>query len=369
MLGVFVGRQPIYNRNLDVIGYEVLFHQYEADHAEFVEYDYVSSQVILNTFVEVGVERLVGNGLAFIHFDHQLLKTINTLSKSGYKIALDNVSDPQLIRPFLKNTDIVRLNVHGLESDVLQTYVDVFHKRSVKTVAINIETLDMFDSCRDLGFDYFHGLFLSRPNVVSSSKLPASRLAILRLLAKLHDPEIEFSDLEEIIQNDVALSYRILRVINSVYYAKSKKIESIRQALVLLGMKRVKEWVSMLALTKAADKPHDLVLNALERAKMCELISFREFQKDTGFIVGLFSLIDALLDQPLEDIVASLPLSEEIETALLKHDGQLGEVLECVIAYQQGKWEDALSTGLNPDVVREAFLESLDWSVSVSSLL
>ena len=397
MLGVFVGRQPIYDNKLQVVGYEMLFHQYDAGQAEFVEYDYVSSRVMMNTFVEVGVERLVGNGLAFVHFDRSMfedgkqssakyprivavikdnessdknvLKTANELSKLGYQIALDDVSDTKLNRSFLKHIDFVRLNVHGIEADELQEYVSAVKKLSVKTVAQNIETLDMYDKCRELGFDYFHGLFLSRPNIASGSKLPASRLAILRLLAKLHEPDIEFSDLDEIVQNDVALSYRILRVINSVFYTKTKKIESIHQALVLLGIKRIKDWVSMLALSKAADKPQDLVLTALERAKMCELIALREYHKETGFIIGLFSLIDALLDMPLEEIVSSLPLSDEIQAALINHEGKLGEVLECAIAYQQGKWEIALDTGLNPDIVREAFLESLDWSVTVSSLL
>jgi len=236
-------------------------------------------------------------------------------------------------------------------------------------LAKEIETLDVFDTCRKLGFDYFQGFFLTRPNFESGQKVPVSRLATLRLLAKLYDPDIEFHDLEEIIRNDVALSYRLLRLINSVFYSRPKKIESTRQALTLLGLHRIREWVSMLILSEIVEKPHYLVITALERAKMCELLTLKAQKMEMGFMVGLFSILDVLLDMPLEDILSSLPVSHEISSALLQHKGSLGKVLHCVLAYQHGEWEEALSTGLDPGVIREAFLESLDWATTVSSLL
>jgi EAL and modified HD-GYP domain-containing signal transduction protein len=397
VIGAFIGRQPIFNNNLEVVGYKLLFHRYEVFKAEFVENDLTTPQILLNTFMEIGTERLVGDGLIFINFTpnfvhekypsellnkrvvlevkkddidkKELPKTLRKLSKNGFQIALDDFDNPDDILPLLNSTDIIKLNVSTLERTRLKKLISTFKSEKVILLAKDIETLDVFDICRKQGFDYFHGFFLTKPNFESGQKVPVSRLATLRLLAKLYNPDIEFHDLDEIIRNDVTLSYRLLRLINSVFYARPKKIESIRQALTLLGIRRVREWVSMLILSKTVEKPHYLVITALERARMCELLTSKTHKMDMGFMVGLFSILDALLDMPLEDIISSLPVSTEISSAILQHKGSMGKVLHCVLAYQHGEWEEALSTGLDPEIVREAFLESLDWATMVSSLM
>ena len=399
MLEAFVGRQPIYNRQLKVVGYELLFRAYETDHAEFVDGDRATSQVMLDTFMEIGLERLAGDGLAFINLtrsfiagkyplplpqdravlevtesitvDKELIDAVRVLSKRGYQIALDDVVNPDDVVPLLDIADIVKVDLIDVERDRLEQYVEILRQHDLKLLAEKVETPDDFDLCNSLGFDYFQGYFLCKPNVVRGHRVPVTRLAILLLLAKLQAPDIEFRELEEIVRQDISLSYKLLRLINSAFYAIPKKIESIRQALTLLGIKQVQAWMSLLFLLRIDDKPHELIVTAMVRAKMCELLALasKEHNAETYFMVGLFSVLDALLDLPLDEVLTSLPLSDEIGSALLRHEGRLGAVLRCVLAYEKGAWEDVRCHGLGPGVIRDVYLESLDWAAAVSSLL
>ena len=399
MFGVFVGRKPIYDRQLDVAGYELLLHRYESDESEFTDNEHASSQMILNTFMEIGLDRLVGEGLAFINLprsfimekfplkflhdrvvleirdtmniDENLIDALKEFAGYGFRLALDDVIGPDFEASLIEMVDIVKLDPTAINPTVLKKIVANFQKQNVQLLAKKVDSLDIFDSCRKLGFDYFEGYFLCRPNIVSGRRMPATRMATLRLLAKLQEPDIEFKDLEEIIRSDVSLSYRLLRLVNSVLYARPKKIESIQQALTLLGIRRIRDWVSMLLLSNIVDKPRKLVITAMERARMCEILALDlgEHLSDMGFMVGMFSVLDALLDTPLNEILASLPVSDEISDALLHHEGRLGAVLHCVLSYEEGKWEDALSSGIEPDNIRDAFLKSLDWATDVSAVL
>ncbi len=266
---------------------------------------------------------------------------------------------------------VVKLDLIAMDRTRLEEYVGSLRKRKVKLLAEKVETQEVFDLCKNLGFDYFQGYFLCRPNVIKGHRMPATRLVILRLLAKLQAPDIEFRDLEEIVRQDVSLSYKLLRLINSAFYARPAEIKSIRQALTLLGLRQVQAWVSLLVLSKIDDKPHELMITAMMRAKMCEFLALisQEHSAETGFMTGLFSVLDALLDLPPEEVLASLPLSEDITSALLHYEGSLGALLRCILAYERGDWEGVAYPGLEAGVVRDAYLKSLSWATEVSSLL
>jgi EAL and modified HD-GYP domain-containing signal transduction protein len=399
MLDVFVGRQPIFDRELDVIGYELLFRSHDTDKAEFVDGDRATSDVILNTFMEIGLDRLAGDGLAFINLtqdfildkhpipllsdrvvievledvkvDKELVKALQMLSSRGYKIALDDVVRPEDVGPLLEVADIVKLDLAAVEQGHLGEYVDIFRRHDLKLLAEKVETPDVFDLCKRHGFDYFQGYFLCRPNVVSGHRMPSARLAILRLLAKLSAPDMEFEELEEILRQDVSLSYKLLRVINSAFYAIPTKIESIRQALTLLGIRQIRCWATLLLLSKIDDRPLELMVTAVVRAKMCELLAgaLKERRPGIYFMAGLFSVLDALMEVPLQEALGLVPLSEEIVSALLRYEGRLGSVLRCVLAYERGDWGAVRYPGIEPEVICDAYLESLDWANELRSLL
>jgi EAL and modified HD-GYP domain-containing signal transduction protein len=399
MSEVFIGRQPIFDRQMNVIGYELLSRRFVADHAHILDGDQATSEVIQTTFMDIGLDRLVGRGLAFINLtrhllldkyppplphdrvvlevventrvDQELIEALLFLSGRGYRIALDDVVDPEQVRPLLDLVSIVKLDLLAIERKRLREYVEVLKEYDLKLVAEKVETQAVFEECKSLGFDYFQGYFLCKPNVVEGQSISPARLGILNLLAALQNPNLEFKDLEEIIRQDVSLSYKFMRLINSAFYSRAMKIESVRHALTMLGVQRVKAWVSLLALSKIDDKPRELVTTAIIRAKMCELLalSMEKPNPDMFFTVGMFSVLDALLDIPLNVILDSLPLSAEISEALLKRKGPAGRILECVLAYEYGDWEQVKLASLEPTVIREAYLESLNWATPSGAMV
>jgi len=399
MSGVFVGRQPIYDSELNVVAYELLFRRYETGNADVVDGDQATSQVILNSFMEIGLDRLVGDEPAFINLtrsfilekypipmfqnrivlevleditiDDELIDALRDLSERGFKIALDDVVNPEDISSLLDIANIVKLDVIDMDEQSIKEHAAFLQNYDIQMLAEKIETHEVFELCKELGFEYFQGYFLSKPNVVEGQRLPAARLSILLLLSRIRTPGIEFREVEGIIQQDVSLSYKLLRLINSAFYTKHTEIKSIRQALTFLGLRQIQDWVSLIFLSQIEDKPRDLMTTAMVRAKMCENLglSLNKNISDACFTVGLFSVLDALLDMPLKDILSSLPLTDDVSSALLQYKGQLGEILHTVIAYERGNWEDTMSLNLDPEVLKDAYLKAIDWAAEIDALL
>jgi len=398
-LDLFVGRQPIFNRKMEVIGYELLYRDSDSNAANFSDGDHATSSVIINTFVEIGLDRLVGSkGLAFINLtrsyftgelplplkhnrivlevledivlDDSFVASVKELSENGYQIALDDVINPDDVTALLNISNIVKVDLLGVDWDKLGEYVTRFKKYNVKLLAEKVETLDEYNQCLDLGFDYFQGYFLAKPNIVKGKKLRGSRIAILNLLAKLQSNDIEFYELEKMISYDVSLSYKLLKLINSAFLSRGSEIQSIRQALTLLGLKQVRGWVSLLLLSETGDKPPELITTAMVRAKMCELLAKKANQSSEGdFIVGLFSVLDALLDISLTEVLSSIPLSPDIINALLLREGKMGEMLNCVLAYEKGQWESVKYFELSNEEIKDTYLDSIDWAKEVGMTL
>jgi len=399
MKNIYIARQPIYNRNLKVVGYELLFRSFDSDNSGSFDGDQATTEVILNAFMEFGLDELVGGGLAFINLtrgfiieqyplpmlenrvvlevledikiDDELVKSLEYLSERGYKIALDDVVEPKDVAPLLDLADIVKIDIMGMSPDRIKACVAALKGHKTRLLAEKIETHKEFELCRELGFHYFQGFFFSKPNVVQGRKIPEARFALLRLLSKLQSPAIEFRDMEDIIRQDVSLSYKLLRLINSSYYARPRKINSIRQALTLLGMRQIKDWVSLLSLSTIEDKPRELMVTAMVRARMSETLSNSAGVKnaEAGFTVGLFSVLDALLDLPLNEVLSNLPLAGDVTKALVSHEGKLGTILQNVIDYEHGEWGSISIVGLKPDKVRDAYFESVTWANAVAGVL
>ena len=388
---VFVGRQPIYNRKLDVYAYELLFRDAaDAAGANVRDGDQATSQVILNTFLDIGAEQVVGSRLAFLNLtrgfivgeyplpfspeqvvlevlegiepDEDVLAGLTALAEQGFTIALDDYFHKDELQPLVELADIIKVDCLGLSADEVARQVDVLARHGVKLLAEKVESIEEFEHFERLGFDYFQGYFLCKPRVVRGRRVPANRLGVLQLLSKLHDPAVQFEDLEDLISQDVALSYKLFRHVNSALYAMPRKIESVRETLVILGMDKVRSIVSLVLLSGLDDKPHDLFLTSLLRAKMCELLARAAGRPnpDAYFTTGLFSSLDAVMDAPLGSLLEKLPLAPEIRDALLAGDGDLGQALACVQAYERGHWSGARYADLAPSVVKSAFLAAVD---------
>ncbi|MDA1313364.1 MAG: HDOD domain-containing protein [Acidobacteria bacterium] len=388
---VAVARQPIYDRALEVVAYELLFRSdalsKTMDHPDG---DQATAQVVLNTFVEMGLDRVVDSKRAFINFtrnwllgdfghlfppervvievlegirpDEPVLEAVAALSAQGYSIALDDFVYQDRFHPLLELANIVKIEVNGRTQLDLEDKVRQLRSYRVELLAEKIETHEEFETCRDLGFSYFQGYFLCKPRIISGRRSPTSRLSLLRLLAELNAPNADFGQLASLISQDVSLSYKLLRIANSPLRVVRREFKCVQEALQHMGLNPVRRWASILLLAGLDDKPRELTTIAMLRANMCERIAMAMGRGDTEvfFLVGLFSILDALLDLAMLDVLEALPLSREVHDALLSSRGEHGHVLRCVLDYEHAEWGRLSHSGLEQSLVAQAYLDALE---------
>ncbi len=389
----FIGRQPIYDRALNVFGYELLYRDNGLNAASFTDGDLATSQVIVNTFMEIGLERLVGSRPAFINItrdffsgerplpmsaeqvvfelletvevDATLLDGIGNLVAKGYRIALDDFIPTPERMPLLELASFVKLDVQALPEKQLASIVSDLRKYPPRLVAEKIETHDEYARCRELGFDYFQGYFLSYPDVIHTPTALTNRAVVINLIGKLQDPDTDVRELERTIAHDVVLSYRLLRYINCASFGMRREIDSIQQAVMLLGLDAVRNWATLILASQLAhNKPRELTTIALIRARMCALLSVTRpgIDSQKAFTVGLFSLLDALLDTRMEELLDQIPLAAPIKFALLNREGELGELLDTVIRLERGEWQViAEQRDITVDY-NNAYLSAINWA-------
>jgi EAL and modified HD-GYP domain-containing signal transduction protein len=391
-----VGRQPIFNYKTEVIGYELLYRSSsQTDRAEIQDKDRATTEVIINAFASIGIDSIIGDAKAFINFtrnfllgknpiplhpkrvvlevvedtqiDRPLIEALRNLAKRGFTIALDDVIDPNSILPLLDVVHIIKMELPRLSKGQIISYAAFYQQRGLKVVAEKVETLKEFEFCKNLGIDYFQGYYLCKPNLVKGRQLKPSLITRLRLLEKIHDPYVDFEDIEKIVSKDVAISYRLLRLVNSAVYGLRREIESIHQAITLLGLDQVRKWFTLFFILEMGDKPPELLTIALVRAQMSEFLAkamgLRNVEK--YFLVGLLSVLDALTDLPLEQVINTLPISNEMRDGLLNHTGSSGDILLSVLAYEQGNWDNVLKINLPTQTIRDAYLNSLQFAKTI----
>ena len=392
-----VGRQPIYGGDVDVFAYELLYRGGDSNQANFVDGDSATANVMLNTMLEIGLEQIVGNRLAFINMTSnlilgqlcetlpkeqvvleilenveptdQIIEALADLSKQGYTIALDDFIYHDSLQPLVEIANIVKVDVMALSHEEIEEHVLWLRQYPIKLLAEKVETHEDFEFCRALGFDYFQGYFFCKPNVIAGARVPANRIAILMLVAKLQEKDIEISQIEKEIKSDVSLSYKLLRYVNSAYCGLPRKVDSIGQAACMVGIDKLRMWVTLMSLASMEEKPFELLVTATVRAHMCEQLG-RALNQDAieqFFTIGLFSVLDGFFDCELSEVLDSLPLSPEVRSALLDRVGLLGEVLECVIAFEQGEWKAVQCAQIDPSVIQNAYLEAIQWSTQILS--
>ncbi len=396
---IFVGRQPIYNQHLDVVAYELLYRDSSQNSAGRADGDAATSKLLINTLLEIGLDNLVGDRPAYVNFtrnfltgeyplpfdqdhlvvevlkdvepDEELIKSLRKLADQGYSLALDDFVFEDRFRPLLEIAEVVRVNYSRLNQIAVRNEIESLQDSSVDLLVENIGTYDEFELSRDLGFDLFQGHFLSQPRIIERKTIPNNRLAIVSLIQKLQDPSIAVEEIEELVTHDVSLSYKLLRYINSAAVGLGRKVDSIRHAVVLLGLQRLRTMLTLIILAGFDDKPIALLETAMLRARMCQSLAeeLNRDDQDAFFTVGLFSALDALMDSPLQSILEGLPLSDDIKGAILNHEGAMGAALKCVLFYERGEWDNVRCLNLEPSTIREAFLQSASWLKNVQELL
>lgn len=386
---VFVGRQPICKERAEVFGYELLCRENQLVRTALKLEDQATAAADVKTSIDLGLEKLAGKDLAFVgvnreflmggfcsslpksrvvleipgdtEMDSAFVDSVAKLSNEGYAIALDNYESVDQIRPIEQFTDIAKIDIRSVNyEEVVRRFISL-RQSDVKLLAENVDTREDYEFCRKLGFDYYQGFFFCMPDVATHKKIPFNRLSTIHLLAKLQDPNISTQDLERAVAQNLAITYKVLRYLNSSALALPRKIESIRHAVVLVGTRLLSNWASLAMLESIEDKPREVMVTAMVRAHMCQLLGTALNQRnvDQFFTVGLLSVIDALLDRPIREALLVLPLADNVKHALIEHEGLMGTVLECVTAYERADWDKAKCPGLDDKSLRDAYLRSV----------
>ncbi len=388
---ILYARQPIYNRGLELAGFELLFRDRSGHNLVPGQFDgdIATSQVLVNAFTESNIDTVCSNRPAFVNFTADTLsrgvpfspaklvvevlesvpptrgviRNIIGLRQAGYRIALDDYARDDARHPLLAYADIVKLEYPLFSSATLATTIVELRRAhpQLTILAEKIETVEDFESCREAGCDLFQGYFLARPEAVHGTPMPTSRISVIRLLDTLNDPKTDLHTITEVIRNDPFLSMRMLKLTNSALYYRAHEITSLRMALMTLGMARIRAYASLLALSKLEDKPHELQRLAATRGFICQELSGQlPNGPERGFTVGLFSCLDAFFDRFLADILKWIPLSRDITSAILEYKGTLGLILHSVIHHEQDRlddirWDELADIGIGPGQLISAF--------------
>lgn len=397
MRNIYLGRQPIFNKDLKPAAYELLYRDGAGDQSDKADAR-ASADVLINTFLEMGVQRVVGKARAFIHvtpeilddnllrlfdpaqlvlqlmpdaaFDDHLLDAVSRLRTSGYGISVDDLLVHEGTLPLLELAHFVKVDLQAVPDTELAEHVASLRRFPVALIAEKVETHEQFAQCQALGFDFVQGYFFARPKLVASRTMSEDRVSVMQLLAVLHSPKSQLQDVQNVIQRSVSLSYRLLRYANSAAFNLPRKITSIAQAIVVLGQRRIRDMATLLALTGSKDVPHELTCTLLARARLCaSLAPPGRGEADAAFTAGLFSGLDALMDKPLTQLLDDLPLADEVRAAVLAHEGPLGRILSAVLALERGDFDSAALASLESKPAPGAYLEAVDWANEAMSEL
>ncbi len=390
MSAAFIARQPIFDHSLKAVGYELLFRGrgYAAD-ALIDDPEQATATVLLNAVTELDLKRVVGDRTAWINvsrefvlgglalaippgvvgleipedkvFGDDLLAALEDLRRHGHKLGLDDFRSRPGSEPSLELFDVVKLNALELGREQLTEQIERLRPLPALVVADKLGARADHEFCAKAGCDLFQGYFFCRPAVVGTRGIDANRLALLQVVAALNDSTVELEDIEQLIARDVALSFRLLRYVNSAFFGLRGEVRSIGQALALLGVENVRRWATLSVLASVDNKPTELTLTALIRARFCELAAEQLgfVNPAEAFTLGLFSVIDGMMDAPMHDVAASLPLADDMREALVLRRGPKGQLLDSVTALEAGEAERA---GALVGAAGEVYLEALIWA-------
>lgn len=388
-MDVYIARQPIFDRKLAVFGYELLYRRSMNNFYEGWDDTQATAELINNAFLTMHFSELTEGTRAFINFSDdmlideiprllpsetvfveiletvevtdELLEAIKRLRKSGYTIVLDDFVFSQRHLPLVHVADMIKIEFNNMNRAVQKMVIDKY-RHKIKFIAEKVETREEFQDAMDMGYDYFQGYFFSKPMMIKSKEVSYLNINLIRILELLHHTEPDFEEIREVIATDLGLSYKLLRLANSVLIGKRHKITSVKRAMVQLGLLEMRKWIYIIMLKDfQMIENKELIKNCLIRAKMMELVAVTEGkdeEKEDYFLAGMFSEIDVLMNRKMVDVVAELPLKESVRTTLLGGDNQMKQTLDHLIEREKNEIseqekQDAELMGI--------YLEALAW--------
>ena len=394
----YLARQPIFNRSLKVHGYELLFRSGLENFFHLDNGDLATSRVIADSFLLFGIENVTAGKPAFINFtrelilkdlvtllpskaavieiletvepDEEIVEACLKLKKLGYTIALDDFVFAPKYEPLIKLADIIKIDILISSFDDVRHLVKHYGGLGFKLLAEKVENQEEFKTAKEIGFSYFQGYFFSRPIVMSHKDVPGVKSSYLAILEAVNRTDIDYSLLDASIRNEVSISYKLLKYINSVGFGLRRKVHSVKQAITLLGEQEIQKWINLVVLADmAGEKPDELLISSLIRARFCEtmaaLIGLGHRSAEI-FLMGMLSMIDAILDIPLDQALAQLPIPDEVKSSLLGAQTSLRPLLDLAISMERAHWNEVLAWQseykVGQEVTSQMYLESIQWT-------
>ena len=384
-----MARQAIVDGRRRRVGYELLFRGGLDNIARIDDGDQATSRVLVGSMSGMSLDQLTDGAPAFINFtrnlllgldatllpkeaivevledvrvDQALIESLKRFRQHGVRLALDDFLLADHNKALLPLANYIKIDVLNTPAEEVDAMLAAMRGKGSTLIAEKVEDYDMFERCKAQGFELFQGFFLHRPEMVSGVVDRPGTAAVLRLLNALSDPDADLRELEAIIASDPALGYKLLRIASSAGVA-ARPVNSLQQALQLLGLKALKSWGIVLVMAGLEDKPRELLRGLLVRARTCQQLAWLtgERHADTWFTIGLFSGLDALMDVPMKSLVGALKLDEPVRIALLQHQGSAGEALAAVIAHEQGHWASD-GAGIAAQHLAQAYTDGLAWA-------
>jgi len=394
----FVARQPIFDRSQNVFGYELLFRNGVEDY--FNTDPELAARSTLDSSLLYGINTLCDNRRAFVNCTSEvlfkdlitllppnqtvaeILETVEPedrviaackrLKTAGYLICLDDFApnDPRM--PLCEFADIIKVDFRATRPEQRAGMIRRFASPTCKMLAEKLETPHEFQQARDMGFVYFQGYFFCRPELVVGREVPASRLHYVRLLEMVSRSEIDLRELEKMLKQEASICYRLLRYLNSPVFGFALEIKSIRHAMAVLGERELRRWIRLVVTVGAAEqKCSELVLMGLARARFCELLSTRLKSNTDLFLMGLLSIMDAILEVSMEVLLEQLPVESETKGALLGQNSSLRPLYQLMLAQESGEWSQssqlAKQLQLPDEEVASTWWQALQWAQEATS--
>jgi c-di-GMP-related signal transduction protein len=395
----FLARQPIFNGRRAVFGYELLFRSNLENFFSHAQPDVAAATTADDLFL-FGVDHLTQGRRAFLNctreflvrdyaallpkdrvvievletvrIDDELIAACQRLKHGGYQIALDDFPSTPEWQPLVELADFIKVDVLATPPEVQLQLARKFARSGVRLVAEKVESYEVFERTQRLGYSFFQGYFFCKPQMLTRQDVPAYKLNYLRVLQAVNRAQIDRDEVAERIKAEASLSYRLLRYLNSPMFALVANVRSIPHALALLGEWGIRKWVSLVAIAcMGEDKPQELIVLPLIRARLCELLADVARMKDLSddlFLLGLLSSMDAILDMSMEKVLEEIAIREEIRDALLGRDNQFRRVMDVALLYETGSWdgldEAAARLKIDSDAIPDRFIEAVDWAGS-----
>jgi EAL and modified HD-GYP domain-containing signal transduction protein len=385
-VNVFLARQPIYDAARTIHGYELLFRDGFSEEADIRDGTAATAQVLLNAVIDIGVGRLAGEELLFVNctrailmsepiippdrcvlevlehvdLDADLLDRIGALRRRGYRVALDDFTLDGKLAAAVPLADYIKLDVLALTEAELLRHI-ALRRPGLLLIAEKVDSEPMMRRCRDLGFDLFQGYFLRHPETVRGAHIPTGKLAALHLIGACQDPDASVQDVSAAVSADVSMTYSLLRLANSALFGRSRPVRSIEGVVTWMGTEYLARWATLLALACERGCPLTYLGTALQRGYMCESLaaSVGGEPSASGFLVGLLSTLDSILDVPMPEILEQVRLSGDIREALERHGGGLGRLLVCTLAYEAGDTASLDHCGIDDDLLYDSYWQSI----------